>query len=396
MLKNKSIKILERQKQLNKNLANYFREKGVNKLRLTSLGNSIASGYSMVRTIRPLLLRNESIQEIMKANGIDLERYNFARPQNNNDEHIFEWLETNIKESEIHRFNRTDYSNTLTSMTNYGLNDELKEKYYPLTDKSDKGLKDLLTESSDNMANIIVYNGATGSFLDALTRNGSLGQQLMYGVRRDLKSLEATLKVIQTNNRLKKSNTQVYLCGAPNYLGTRISELINHKLKKLTKEYSNVVYVEPVKAKMLYDKLKTDEYFELSKFKRHLKGVDFHYDELEYAKLNNNILETIYENYLTTKSLISIDRNLYDFNKNIEVENDSLFKNQNAKKEIINNMILNELNNLENLQDKIVFLKRLKKYILNRFPYDFFYIGKKEVKSTINETKSLVKNCNFK
>lgn len=60
----------------------------ITNLRLISLGNSIASGYSMVRSTKPLLLRNESLEEVLQKENITLERHHFARAQNNNDEHI--------------------------------------------------------------------------------------------------------------------------------------------------------------------------------------------------------------------------------------------------------------------------------------------------------------------
>ncbi len=83
-----------------------------------------ASGYSTVRTIRPLLLRNDSIESIMKEYDIELERYHFARVQNNNDEHIFEWLASNITENEMPEMNRRDYSGAASSMVTHELTPE--------------------------------------------------------------------------------------------------------------------------------------------------------------------------------------------------------------------------------------------------------------------------------
>lgn len=102
-------KLIIKERTLNRKLASFFDEFGIKNFRLISLGNSIASGYSMVRTTKPLLLRNSSLQEIMALYDINLERYHFARAQNNNDEHIFEWLTQNIKESDIYQMNRQDY-----------------------------------------------------------------------------------------------------------------------------------------------------------------------------------------------------------------------------------------------------------------------------------------------
>lgn len=125
----------------------------------------------------------------------------------------------------------------------------------------DKGLQEILFEKSNNLANIIIYNGATGSFLDNITRNGKLSQKLTYGIKRDITSLEATLKIIQEKNRNSSLNIQLYLCGAPNFLGLHISDIINHKLQSLSKNYAFVTYVEPVKSKLLYPIMRNNKNF---------------------------------------------------------------------------------------------------------------------------------------
>lgn len=102
--------ILKRQEQINETLANLFQSYGISNFRLTSLGNSISSGYSMTRTTMPLLLRNYSLKRIMEEHDITLDRHNFARSQNNNDEHVFDWILNNTKETAMNRVNRSDYS----------------------------------------------------------------------------------------------------------------------------------------------------------------------------------------------------------------------------------------------------------------------------------------------
>lgn len=51
-------KIEARQIVLNERLAEVLENDQISQLKMTSVGNSIGSGYSMVRTIKPLLLRN--------------------------------------------------------------------------------------------------------------------------------------------------------------------------------------------------------------------------------------------------------------------------------------------------------------------------------------------------
>lgn len=225
-------KLIIKERTLNRKLASVFDEFGIKNFRFISLGNSIASGYSMVRTTKPLLLRNSSLQEIMALYDINLERYHFARAQNNNDEHIFEWLTQNIKESDFYQMNRQDYSNLASSMKTHGLTEEKITEYYPKKLKYDNGLQDLVLSSDDKTANIVVYNGCADSFLDNIIKKGKFQNKLFHGINQDATSLEVTLKFIQNSNRVDGTNTQVYICGAPNFLGLGISETINRKLKK--------------------------------------------------------------------------------------------------------------------------------------------------------------------
>ena len=378
---------INRERILNYRLSKFLKENGIKRLRLTSIGNSIASGYSMVRKTKPLLLRNKSIKKYMKKNGIDVDIHHFARAQNNSDEHIFEWLESNIKESEIHVLNRNDYSMGETSIPTPGITDEKIDKYYPTKMKKDYRFKDTILESGKDLANIVVYNGCTGSFLDGITRSGSLFQQMFYGVNRDISSIDSILKIIQHNNRKNGSNTQVYLCGAPNFLGLNASELINYKLRKLAKRYSNVVYVKPVSTKFVYQPLDRCRDGELSKIQSFLKVhsgiVDIHYDEEEYLRFNNNIIKTIKDNYEITQSMINIDRKFYDLSTDIELVNHELIDSK-EKEKMLSNLISSECDKIEGLNVRKQFLTKLKQYFIERLPYDFYYLGKEKILEKLN------------
>ena len=87
-------KKLEKQ---NKKMVEMLKRNNISKINLTSIGNSIATGYSAIDTIKPLLKRNESLKKQLEKDGIDYNCYSFARPQNNNDEHLLNWLIKNIK-----------------------------------------------------------------------------------------------------------------------------------------------------------------------------------------------------------------------------------------------------------------------------------------------------------
>ena len=148
--------IYEIQDSINLKLADLFNKNGIKNFRLTSLGNSISTGYSIVRTTKPLLARNESINEIMSSNGIAVETNSVARPQDNNDEHIFEWLSTNKTVGEINKMVQHDFANTRTSrLPIYGLNQQEVKEAYPSDNNA--RLQDLIKESHADLANIVIW-----------------------------------------------------------------------------------------------------------------------------------------------------------------------------------------------------------------------------------------------
>lgn len=359
------------QQKLNESLAQVCQKNGIKNLQITSLGNSIASGYSSINPVKPLLNRNETLKTTMKKHGITLTRYQFARGQNNNDEHVFEWIITNIKESEMNKMNRNDFGHTNTSMSTVGMTDQTLDEYYPQTPTPDRGLQDIILDSQKDKANIVVYNGGTGSFLDGITRGGRISQMLTYGIKRDTYGIESVLKLIQSNNRNNNTNTQVYLCGAPDYLGLKVTSAINNKLKNIAEKYANVVYVEPVKANFFYK-----------------NGIDIHYSNEEYKEFNSNIIKAIVDNYEITKAMINIDREIYKFNEKLELYNQSQIDDLERKSNYIFYKLIKESSQLETSK-ALTFLNQAKNYLSERAPYDFFYVGKRNIIKSIENAKNI-------
>ena len=373
-IKMKNIKEIEQnQKQLNTSLAQVLENNGVKNLQLTSLGNSIAAGYSALHPVKPLLERNKTLTEIMKNHNITLTRKQFSRGQNNNDEHVFEWITTNITEEEMNRMNRNDFGNSKTSMNTVGITEETLLKYYPISPKENKGLQDIILDSKKDMANIVVYNCCTGSFLDGITRKGNIKQMLTYGIKRDTYGIESVLKFIQSNNRKNNTNTQIYLCGAPDYLGLKVTNVANNKLKKIADKYANVVYIPPVKAKLFYN-----------------NGIDIHYSEEEYLEFNNKIVESITNNYEVTKSMINIDREIYKFNETLELYKQEEVDNLEKTNNYIFYYLTKESSKLEP-EKAIDFLNKARDYLKERSPYDFFYVGKNNIENSIQKAQYTIK-----
>jgi len=329
----------------------------VKRLNLISCGNSIAAGFSMSSFTKPLLLRNENIEKIIRGKGIEFKRYHFSRSEDNNDEHIYSWLINDVPLDIINRLNRFDISN----MNEIGVDDKKANEYYPLYDKAT--LKQILVH--ENSSSIIIYNGATGSFLDNITRGGK--HFFTYGIKRDCISIEAFLRYIQEMNREQNKNIQIYLCGAPQILGLS-NIFINSKLKKLSENYANVVYVESIPKKLIY---------------RRDDGKiipDLHYDESEYLSFNNQIIRAINENFVLKEVFIRIDKMLYLLNKEYQLGN--ITKEElTGKIQSLNLLYLcEEYSGLFNSNMYRQLLIKIKKYLLERYQHDFYYVEKRNIK----------------
>ena len=184
------IDLQTKQTAFNIKLGKTLAKQGISKLRLINVGNSIASGYSTTRTTKPLFLRNESLQEDLDHYGVSLDYHSFARPQNNCDEHILEWFINNSSESDIDSLVRHDYLAEETGMHPIGITKDEIDEYYPENNQKNDGLLDLSKESDDSMANVIVYNGCTGSFLDNNFKKGFM-----------LNNIKIKKDIIKTQNK---------------------------------------------------------------------------------------------------------------------------------------------------------------------------------------------------
>lgn len=355
-------RVIEEDKQNEMKLDNLIllkklKKLGVTKINLTSLGNSIAAGYSQHRLVKPLLERNESLDETAKYVGIELNKYNVARAQNNNDNRIFNYVLNNTTCREIHNMNVSDYSNYKRCKMGNDGKVELNEKI------SSKGIQDIIKETDPSLANIVVYHGCTGSFLDNCTRSRETVHGILSsfgGIRKDHESLAGLLNYVQNQNRTLGTNTQIYLGGAPDILGIKITNVMNLNIKKKAKLYANTSYVKPIFCKFFYN-----------------TGVDFNHSEDEYKKLNKKIIKTIDQNYIFNMALIDIDRLFYRLSETIELYTNKLEDNSKYINDSVNEKLDYWFNFLkENQCDLKSFKKRLLCYFRENAPYDFDYLDK--------------------
>lgn len=338
---------------------------GINNLNISSLGNSIASGYSMLRKIKPLLNYNETLKSDLKNYNINLQTFNFSRAEDNCDAKTYEMIENNISLSEINILNWIDYAgNHLPIIKDkkgnfIGMTDEMKQAYFPQKIDNDIRIRDIINPSKD-FNNIIIYNGGTGSVLDNLSRDGK--HKLTFGIKKDMYSIDSIMRKIEILNErdLEHNFTQVYLCGAPKYF-IPVTDLINNKLKQIARRYPHVSYVEPAKAPLIQKNINSEI------------GIDFHYDEKGYKILNLNIMNKIKEDYIVNRSVIKTVKKFKDANdeafyKSVNNATDTTQERFNQFIQVLEQeMII--LNNLNEPSSK--YLEKLKTIILENKAHDF-------------------------
>lgn len=354
------MKLGEKQAQeraLNETLTEILSSNHITYVNFVAIGNSISSGFRMKGEILPLVHYNQTIQGVLTSKGISYHPYTFARYSNNNDEHVYSWLINNIKQSQMNKMIRADIE--VEHVIENGC--QVHEEYYPLELEENKGLADILKESKDEKATIVIYNGATGSFLDNVTRQGL--PKVFSGFQRDYTSMEAVLKYIQEQNRQQGTNVQVYLCGIPNLLQQGLNDLmVNRHLQQMAEKYANVVYVPPIERRYIYHE-DGKVYF------------DVHYDHDDYQHLSNMIMVSICQNYNKTMAMINIDREFVRLNSEKEQQLDKEVEEQ------MTDIIAQWIVFLEKQGiDKDSFIDKLKTYLLDRFPYDFYCLQKQNIK----------------
>ena len=341
-----NLKLLEKLKNLDKE-----------KLVMVALGNSISTGFSFCDDNKPLLDRNILLETMCEEYGIDLYKYKFARSENNSDQNVLNWILNNYTEQDMNNMNRRDYENHEKNGNSLLTGKEL-DQYYGKSKVDDVHIQDILFNDGEDTANIVIYNGATGSFLDNITRGGI--HKYKNGVNKDIGHIESVLSLIHNNNRENLSGTQVYLCGVPRLLNTGIQDYyMNRPIKTVSKRYPNVSYVDNFKRKVIY---------------KGKNKVDLHYNKNEYLKLTHLIMKSVLENYEINSALIGIDRDLYHYNKEIEMGK----RDNNSYNDILD--IIEEYVFSFTEENEVELLKRVKEYLLERYCYDFFCLDKKAIK----------------
>ena len=340
--------------KVNEELVKFMRVYPKDRLSLTAIGNSISDGFSMSEPGKLLLDRNAGLIEFGKNNGLEVETYQLSRSENNNALAVSNWIMDNCCEKDTYKWNIEDYKRAIKSGNPLLTEKEINNFF---EGGSDKKVQDVLFNDDKKNANIVILNLGTGSFLDVVTRHGSLSiPNVFHSVDRDIYGICSILELIQNNNRKNGSNTQIYLCGAPRIMNTAITDIfMNPKIKKVGKEYANVTYVPSFPRQAFY---KTPSGSIIP---------DPHYNQAEYYHFLAEIENKIIDNYLIRDLMIDLDRVLF------QMSNDNDVNGTNYSKNDIKDVIDEIAKKYESKTgDYNYFIEFIKTYIKGRYPFDFY------------------------
>ncbi len=351
------------QKRIIEKMAEKLSKFGVETLQITTLGNSISNGYSTTRETKPFLERIENFEEILKNHDIKIEKNNFSRMRNNDDSKILEWINKNITQKEINEINRHDYSDPEKKCNTINLTNEQIFEYYPL--ESDKTVQEALFNNKKNTANLVIYNGGTGHFLNQVLRGGTTKEILNLSDLKDSHNLFNILQIINNNNIKNNATTQVMACGMPNLFGLNLTEIFNKKIRKTAQYFPNTTYINPVFCDYRFYDFKKKKYV-----------LDSHYNPEQYTQMANNILVEYTNNFVNKRSLIKLDQFLKEISDILEFN-----VNKYTNEQIIN-MIEDFLKQLI-WEDTGNFEKNILSYLEKSFPDDYYSIGKENFNTAL-------------
>ncbi|MBR3210276.1 MAG: hypothetical protein IKF82_08475 [Bacilli bacterium] len=340
----------------NEELVKFIRDYPKDKLSLTAIGNSISDGFSMSEPGKLLLDRNLGLIDFGKSRGLDVQTYQLSRSENNNSLTVADWIIQNCCERDSHNWNMADHRRAIKNGSPLLTEEEINEFF---AGGSDIGIQDIIYNADKSNANIVILNLGTGSFLDIITRHGSLSIPTVFGsIDRDINGIVDILELIQNNNRHNNSNTQIYLCGAPRIVNTALTDIfMNSKIKRAGLSYANVTYVPS---------------FPRQAFYRTPSGSiipDPHYNHAEYYHFLAKIENKIVDNYFIRDLMIDLDRVLF------RMSDDSDINGVSYSEEDVKDVIDEVAKKYESKTgDYNYFIDFITPYLKDRYPFNYYQL----------------------
>lgn len=285
------------------------------KINLILLGNSVIAGYRRRGEIKKLFFKNnlyEKTKNIFSTYNLELNIFDFSRPQDNGNRRIFELLVKNIDLYSMNLLYKKDveYLKILNKDTSY-----ISDSSFDYS--SNIHINSLLKNTDKDTYTMILFGGCTGRLLETFFKESfPKNLRIFKAVKEDVQYLLEILDYLLFLN----PNIPIFVSGIPEIKAIKpLIYMFNKKIQKLCDKKFNSIYFSFGSKKIKY-KYKGETFF------------DFHPDENESCIFINNFFDTskkfLSSYYIAAKYYISLRNfNLLNYDKTFpKMESIKLYK----------------------------------------------------------------------
>lgn len=295
----------------------------IKKLNLVLIGNSIIAGYRRKGKIKKLFFKEnmyDEIKNIFDKSNIELNIFDFSRPQDNGNRRILELI---VKNTDLNTMNflsikDVNYLAKLNNDTSYISNEDM----YQYQTKNIY-INDILSNKDKDTYTIILFGGCTGRILETFFKKPfPKNLNILKAFKEDLKYLANILDYILFLN----PNIPCFITGMPEikYLNFLIY-FFNRKIKNLCNKKFNAIYFSFGKKNLKYTH-ENETFFDLHPDEKESKNLIINFfDSLKKFASTYHVAAKYYET-LREFNLLNYDENFPEMEtKKFYSENEKYF-----------------------------------------------------------------------
>lgn len=247
-MESKNFPLTELQKE-NNFFLHKLKNKKIEEVNFIILGNSLASGYTVVNKIRLFFDRNEDLLEKLKKAKIVAHKYHFAQPYDNENSKILAWLKNNQTSAEIFAGQKKNYfTGPRKEIDKWNIDEKTLESFFAENMKKNLGVRDLIQKNEAGKLNLVIFLGNTGETMARVKDENVLHyiKASIEGLKKDLINFKEIIAYLVNLNK----KTLVLIMGVPKHQAFlfRIFNLliraVNRWCKKVAEKEKNVLFTD--------------------------------------------------------------------------------------------------------------------------------------------------------
>ncbi len=226
-----------------------LKNKKIKEVNFIVLGNSLASGYTVVNKIRLFFDRNEDLLEKLKKAKIVAHKYHFAQPYDNENSKILSWLKNNQTSVEVFAEQKKNYfTGARKEIDKWNIDEKTLESFFAENMKENLGVRDLIQKNEAGKLNLVIFLGNTGETMARVKDENVLHyiKASIEGLKKDLINFKEIIAYLIDLNK----KTLVLIMGIPRHQAFlfRIFNLliraVNCWCKKVAEKEENVLFTD--------------------------------------------------------------------------------------------------------------------------------------------------------